>query len=135
MRYPTHRNGLIIPPYEIGYGIPTEADRRIRRRTNIHHAYWPWSALRDEPIKRVFGSLITNTYPMFSEEHNMGQDNLHADYSAPRLPDLGVMVEVVDEYLDLHGVIDCISHKKTSEIYQVTRPEWQHLVGRVHVIQ
>lgn len=117
--YPTTRNGLIISPYELGYHIPNE------RRTNIHHGYWPWTKLNDHFISRTFGSLITNTFEMIPEEHNTGRFSLHHDYSAPRLPNFSTMVEVVDEYLDAYGQIDCIKHNQTRERYIITAEQWR----------
>jgi hypothetical protein len=125
MRYPT-RGGLIIPPYELGYTVPTPADLQARRRTNIHHGYWPWNRYQGR-IEQVFASLITNTYPMLSVEHNQGVDNLHADYGPPPQPSLSQMVEVLDEYISTNGVIECIRHKKTKEHYQLQPEEWNHI--------
>lgn len=115
--YPT-RNGLIISPYELGCTVPT------RERTNIHHGYWPWNKLGDHFISRTFGSLITNTFEMIPEEHNIGRFSLHHDYSPPKLPNFTTMVEVVDEYLDIQGQIDCIKHNSTREQFIVNREQW-----------
>lgn len=128
-RYPT-RNGIPISPYELGYTKPTPEDYGIRRRVNIHHGVFPWSKLREHSISIVFGSLVTNTFPMIATEHNMGRFNLHHDYEPPVLPSLDRMVDVVDEYLALNGIIDCRNHGNTNEMYQVTAQKWDRLVGR-----
>jgi len=116
--YPT-RNGLIISPYELDFTKPTG------ERTNIHHGYFPWAKLNDHFISRTFGSLITNTFEMLPEEHNIGRFTLHSDYSPPKLPNFSKMVEVVDEYLDLHGQVDCIKHNSTRELYIITAERWR----------
>ena len=61
---------------------------------------------------------------MIPEEHNIGRFSLHAAYSQPKLPSHSQMVEVVDEYLDVNGQVDCIKHNATREQYIINREQW-----------
>ena len=118
--FPTTRGGLILSPYEIGYTTPGEG-----AKFNIHHGYWPWPMMNTGFITRTFGSLVTNTFRMIPSEHNVGRYCLHAEYGPPRLPSLSTMVEVVDEYLDANGQVDCVNHSSTRELYIVTAEQWR----------
>ncbi len=135
-RYPTHRNGLAVNAYEIGYRQPSPAELCVRGLVNIHHTYWPHSVYNETFISRTFKNAAANTIPMYATEHNKGRDTLHTRFKPPRIPSLGIMVDFLEEQLDIHGYIDCIDQKKTSEHYLVTKAQFarglhapQHQVG------
>ena len=122
MKYPT-RNGLIISPYELDYTEPTQADIE-RKRTTMHHGWWTARDFGRTAIGATFRALETNVYPMLRNEHNQGTDTLHDKYSPPPMPHVGLMVDVLDEYLALHGVIDLVREKSTSEIREMSADQW-----------
>lgn len=118
-RYPT-KNGLCVPIQELGYRV-VQPKRKI---TSNHHMYF----YREEYVlkfERVFRSLVTNVVPMLTTEHN----DLHERYSHPIVPKTSLMIDVVDEYLALNGVIDLVSEKRTNQTYQITAEQWQRMRG------
>lgn len=122
MRYPT-RNGLIISPYELGYTQPTPEQQQARGRVNIHHGYY-FRHSYDARLRGVFRNLITNTYPLIISEHS----ELHTRFNEqPRVPKEDLMIDVVEEYLSLNGVIHCIHEKKTKDIYEVSAEQWERI--------
>lgn len=123
MRYPTHRIGLIVSPYELGLSVPTEEQLLTRRRVTIHHGYWTKNNYSGERLHSVFRNLVTNVYPLLYDEHA----ELHNDFDAPRKPRNGVMIDVLDEYLALNGTIDCIREAKTRQTYSITACEWERV--------
>lgn len=130
MRYPT-RNGLIIPPYELGFSQPTVEQLNTRRRTTRHHGYWQRADYRSERIHSVFRNLVTNVYDLLTEQH----EDLHHDFDAPIKPKETLMIDVVEEYLSLHGTIDCIREKRTHEVYHISPNEWAHIRGAREIPQ
>lgn len=123
MKYPV-RQRLIISPYELGYQQPEDVGRR--RHVNIHHGYFDRHRY-DLRHRSVFRNLITNVYPMLVEEHNAGRDSLHHVYDAPPVPPDALMIDVVEEYLALNGVIECVKEKQTRQTYRIQPEEWQHI--------
>lgn len=120
MRYPT-RNGLVIPVEEMGY-TPTE---RVRRATTNHHNYWERDRYNDVRFRSVFRNLVTNVTTLLIPEHV----DLHERFDAPKRPSDVLMIDVVEEYLSLHGAIHCVKEKRTNEVYQIEAPEWEHIKG------
>lgn len=129
MRYPT-RNGLIISPYELGLSIPTEEQLNTRRRVTRHHGYFTRANYNSSRVHSVFRNLVTNTFDLLAEEH----ENLHHDFDAPIKPRETVMIDVIEEYLSLHGTVDCIREKRTHDIYHISPDEWASTRGR-HGVQ
>jgi len=119
VRYPT-RGGLIIPPAEIGLHAPTPEDLGVRRLTSNHHAYFQKAQYHDIRFRAVFRNLVTNVYPLFVPDHA----RLHEEFDPPKRPKDELMVDVIEEYLSLHGVVECIREKRTREVYQIQPEEW-----------
>jgi hypothetical protein len=117
MGFPT-RNGLAISPYELGFTVPTPEQLETRRAVTIHHGQWERDRYTGPRHRTVFRNLITNTYPMLAPEHII----LHEDYDAPVRPKDSVMIDVLDEYIALHGFIECIREKQTRSTY-IIMPE------------
>ena len=115
MRYPS-RSGLAIPIQELGYEVATPQ----RRQTSQHHLFFERGAYNLNPLHRVFRGLISNVYTMHVHEHA----DLHERYSAPIKPKDGIMLDVIDEYISLNGVIDVVREKRTHETYQITPDQW-----------
>jgi hypothetical protein len=131
VRYPTRKNGLIIPPYELNFTVPTEEQLNTRRRATIHHGYYNRSNYSGERIHNIFRNLVTNVYPLLAEEHT----ELHNDFSPPIKPRETLMIDVVEEYLAVNGTVDCIRESKTRQVYQLTANEWERVrngVQQVH---
>lgn len=118
MRYPV-RSGLAIPPNELGFEIVTPK----RRETTNHHAYWERTLYRDVAHRRVFRGLITNVYTLGIKDHQ----KLHEVYSRPVMPKDIQMIDCVEEYLSLNGVIDVVREKRTCETYQIESDTWQNI--------
>lgn len=125
-KYPT-RNGLIISPYELGFHQPTPIELGTRRLVTRHHGYFDYARYDDVRFRSVFRSLIDHVIPMLGTEHNLGQYTLHSMYEAPQRPPDTLMIEVLDDYLALNGIIECAREKKTCETYQIQPEEWTHI--------
>ena len=132
--FPQHKNGLVVPVYELGYTQPTEAQIAIRGLVNVHHNYWPHSVFSQHPITRMFKNAYANTSEMLGYEHNVGQETLHTKYKRPKIPPLDTMIDFLDEQVALYGFIDSVKQNKTREHYQVTTDQWE-LVRGAHGLQ
>ena len=120
-RYAT-RNGLAIPIEELGY----EVVERQRKLTSNHHRQFPREAYKETRPRQIFRGLVTNVQTMWIPEHA----DLHERYSAPVMPSDFLMIDVVEEYLAMNGVIDVVCEQKTNEHYQVTQQQWDRIIGR-----
>jgi len=123
MRWPTRRSGLIVPPSELGFTTPTPEQVHTRRICTVHHGYWEHARYNDVRFRSVFRNLVDNTFLLMADEHL----NLHEEYDAPKRPKDSVMIEVVDDYLSMNGVIHCIKEKHTRGVYQIQPDEWHHI--------
>lgn len=119
MKYPTRRSGLIVPPAEIGLTVPTPEQLQTRRVCTVHHGYWERHRY-DIRHRAVFRSLVTNTFPLLAEEHV----DLHEKFDAPKRPRDSLMIEVLDDYLVMNGVIECVKEKATRQVYRIQPEEW-----------
>lgn len=120
-RYPS-RNGIALPVQELGY----EVVERQRGRTSNHHLHHTRESYQGKRHRQIFRGLVTNVQTMWIPEHV----ELHNRYSPPVMPSDFLMIDVVEEYLSLHGVIDVVCEQKTNEHYQVTQHQWDRIVGR-----
>ena len=117
MRYPS-KDGLAVHPEQLGLRVvPFE-----RRLTNNYHRYWPKSNYQGF-VTHIFRGLVTNVHTMLIEEH----DQLHRDFSAPQMPKEGLMIDCVDEYLALNGIIEVVKDRVTAEHYQITAEQWARI--------
>lgn len=126
MRYPT-RNRLIISPYELGYHQPTPVELGTKRLVTRHHGYFNHARYNDVRFHSVFRSLVDHVFPMLGEEHNLGHNSLHGTYDAPQRPPDALMIEVLDDYLALNGIIECVREKQTCSTYKIQPEEWAHI--------
>lgn len=115
-RYP-RQNGLALPIESIGYEIVP----RKRGSTTNHHMYWNRASYFNVPIRHQFRNLIDHVVPMEIGQHA----ELHNRFTPPVIPRTELMIDVLDEYLALNGVINCVREKKTNEIYQIQPEHWQ----------
>jgi len=120
MRWPV-RNGLAIPTAELGF----EEVPHQRRLTTNHHNYWSRAQYQDKRYKQVFRGLLPHLTTLPIEVH----EQLHEKYSPPIMPRDSLMIDVIDEYLSLNGVIDVVYEKKTNQTYQIETEQWQSLKG------
>ena len=118
-RYPTHKNGLAKTVQEVGY----EVVEQERRKTNRHHLYFTRSRYNEEPIHSMFRNLVDHVQTMWIPDH----DELHQIYDEPPKPPTGLMVDVLDEYLALNGVINCVYESKTNQTRQVDAEMWERI--------
>jgi len=119
-RYPV-RNGLALPIEEVGF----ERVAHERRVTTNHHVYWERASYRDQRHRQVFRSLLPHVVTMRHTDHT----ELHETYDPPPIPRDVQQIDVVDEYLAMHGVIDCVRECKTNETYQIEAEQWQRIKG------
>jgi len=124
MRWSTTRSGLAVPPYERGCHVVTPEELETRRLVTMHHGQWPRRNY-DERYASVFRNLITNVYPLLAHEHA----ELHNEYDPPKRPPNSLMIEVVDDFLAINGVIECVREKKTRSTYQIDADAWQVIKG------
>ncbi len=116
------KNGLAVPIQELGF----EVVERQRGKTSNHHLHWPRQDYQDKRHQQIFRGLVSNVQTMWNNDHIY----LHEKYSAPIMPSDFLMIDVVEEYLSLHGVIDVVCEQKTNEHYQVTSHQWDRIIGR-----
>lgn len=120
-RYP-HRNGLALPIQELGFEVvPHE-----RRLTSQHHLYFPRRAYSQSPIKHLFRNLVDHVQTMANQPHM----DLHHRYTGPVIPREGLMIDVMDEYVALNGVLNCVSEKRTNSVYQLIPEQWEEIKSR-----
>ena len=127
MRYPTNRLGIARSPYEVGFTVPTAEHLNVRRLVTIHHAQFERNRY-DNRYRSIFRNLVTNVYPLLADEHA----ELHHDFDAPRRPRDSLMIEVIDDYLVMNGVIECIREKQTRQTYSIQPEEWRHIKRGYH---
>lgn len=118
MRYPVNKQGIALPIQEVGF----EVVQHQRRLTNRHHLQFERNNYTS-PLQRVFRGLSSRVVDMWIADHN----ELHERYSAPRVPTDIQMIDVVEEYLSLYGVIDVVREKRTHETYQIESGTWQNI--------
>lgn len=118
MRYPVNKQGIALPIQEVGF----EVVQHQRRLTNRHHLQYERNNYTS-PLQRVFRGLSSRVVDMWIADHN----ELHERYSAPRVPTDIQMIDVVEEYLSLYGVIDVVREKRTHETYQIESGTWQNI--------
>lgn len=118
MRYPVNKQGIALPIQEVGF----EVVQHQRRLTNRHHLQFERNNYTS-PLQRVFRGLSSRVVDMWIADHN----ELHERYSAPRIPSEVAMIDVVEEYLSLYGVIDVVREKRTHETYQIESGTWQNI--------
>lgn len=118
MRYPVNKQGIALPIQEVGF----EVVQHQRRLTNRHHLQYERNNYTS-PLHRVFRGLSSRVVDMWIIDHN----ELHERYSAPRIPSEVAMIDVVEEYLSLYGVIDVVREKRTHETYQIESGTWQNI--------
>lgn len=128
MKYPTRRNGLIVPPAELGFAVPTIEQIGTRGLVNIHHGYFPRFRFDYVRYVGVFRNLVDNTFQMIQTEHNQGQRTLHTQFrdGVPK-PSEALMVEIVEDHLFMNGSITCVRENHTSSTYVIEQPEWRHI--------
>lgn len=120
MRWPS-RSGLAVPIQELGFReVPPE-----RGRTNNHHLYFERQKYRDIRWRSVFRNLVDHVVTMEVPEHN----DLHRRFTSPKIPADTLMLEVLQDYMDEHGAIDCVREHKTHEVYQIQSGEWEFIKG------
>ncbi len=124
-RYPV-RDGLAVPIEEIGF----ETVSHQRKVTNNHHLYFDRAWYMEKRYRQVFRGLLPHVQTMNIEEHNV----LHDRYSGPPMPRDALMIEVVDEYLFMNGVIDVVRESKTCETYQIEPSQWQSIKGLYRMV-
>lgn len=118
MRYPVNKQGIALPIQEVGF----EVVQHQRRLTNRHHLQFERNNYTS-PLQRVFRGLSSRVVDMWIIDHN----ELHERYSAPRVPTDIQMIDCVEEYLSLYGVIDVVREKRTHETYQIESGTWQNI--------
>lgn len=120
MRYPT-RNGLVVPIEDVGFErVPHE-----RRRTTNHHTYWERAWYMEKPYRRVFRGLLPHVITLRIQDHT----ELHNTFRAPVMPSDIQQIDVVEDYLATHGVIDVVCEKRTNQTYQILPEQWQAIRG------
>ena len=129
MRYPVNKQGIALPIQEVGF----EVVQHQRRLTNRHHLQFERNNYTS-PLQRVFRGLSSRVVDMWIIDHN----ELHERYSPPRVPTDIQMIDCVEEYLSLYGVIDVVREKRTHETYQIESGTWQNIKSQYrsgHVVQ
>jgi len=119
VRYPVDSSGLAIHPYELGFSIPTQENLRYRNTSNHHH-FWTRQQYGRSAIHHTFRNLVDHVSPLVRQEHQ----SLHDKYSPPQMPHVGLMIDVLDEYMALNGVINLVREKATNEVREMSAEHW-----------
>lgn len=120
-RYPS-KNGIALPVQEVGYEtVPHE-----RGKTTNHHRQYTREQYRQTRIGQVFRGLLSNLDILTLPDHV----NLHNRFAPPIMPSEVQMIDVVEEYLFLHGQIDVVREKKTNETYPIFQDQWNVIRDR-----
>lgn len=127
MRYPVTRNGLAVPIEEVGY----EPMIFMRRVTNRHHLQFNRADYAKSPLRRIFRGLSSRVVDMRMVDHN----DLHERFSAPKLPTDIQMIDCLEEYMSLHGVIECVREKHTHLPYEINQDQWNAIKRGAHGLQ
>lgn len=122
MRYPVS-NGRVVPVTELGFNIVPDE----RGYTSRHHLYWERSWYRERRHRQVFRNLVDHVVTMPSYQHN----TLHDIYDPPVRPKDSFMIDCVDEYLALHGVLDVVFESKTCISREISAEQWQQIRSNV----
>jgi hypothetical protein len=117
-RYPLSQ-GLAIPVTELGYEIVPQQ----RGETTNHHLYYVRALYNNVPVRHQFRSLVDHVVTMENTQHQ----ELHERYRSPVVPRRELMIDVLDEYLALNGVINCVYEKRTNQTYQITAEQWARI--------
>ena len=118
MKYPTC-DGLVISPFELGY----EKAPHIRGKVNNHHSYYPKNKYSQIPLRHTFRNLVDHVQTMWIPEH----DSLHRRYSEAQIPHEQLMIEVLDEYMALNGVINLVLEKATNQTREMSVEQWNQI--------
>ena len=119
-RYPS-RNGIALPAQEIGYEVVPYQ----RGATSNHHLFYERTMYSGVRHRSVFRNLIPHVQTLLSSDHI----DLHERFTFPVMPKDTRMIDVVEEYLALNGVINCVYEKKTNEVYEIHEEQWQSIKG------
>lgn len=120
-RYPTLQ-GLAIPIQQLGYEVVLPE----RRQTSQHHLYFPRVSYSQTPISHLFRNLVDHVDTMANQAHM----DLHYRYTGPVKPREGLMLDVLDEYVALNGVLNFVSEKRTNSIYQLSLEQYEQIKNR-----
>jgi hypothetical protein len=130
MRYPVNEQGLIVSPYELGLSPPEREDFKFRRTTN-HHGYWTRAQYGKTAIHSTFRNLEEHVYPLNVDQHR----DLHDKFSPPKMPPVGLMIDVLDEYMVVNGVINVVREKATNEIREIDLAAWNQIRQTYNIIK
>ena len=122
MRYPTDSNGLAIPPFELAFNPPTQEDF-LYRRVSRHHHYWTRQQYGRSAIHHTFRNLTDHVTPMIVNEHQ----GLHDKYSPSKMPHVGLMIDVLDDYIAMNGVIHVVREKATNDVQEIELARWNQI--------
>jgi predicted protein tyrosine phosphatase len=117
-RYP-RSSGLALPVTELGYEIVSHQ----RGLTTNHHLYYNKAFYLNVPIRHQFRNLVDHVVTMVNDPHQ----ELHNRFKPPVVPRTELMIDVLDEYLALKGVINCVYEKRTNQTYQITPDQWARI--------
>jgi len=115
-RFPLSQ-GLAVPITELGYEIVP----RQRGATSQHHMYFNRASYHNIPIRHQFRNLVDHVVTMENGAHQ----ELHYRFTPPVIPRTELMIDVLDEYLALNGVINCVHEKRTNDTYQIPPERWE----------
>jgi len=74
-------------------------------------------------VQHLFRNLVDHVVDMSIHDH----EELHQRFRGPLRPPDGLMVDVLDEYMALNGVIECVKERKTGVTYQVDQDLWSQI--------
>jgi len=114
------RNGLAVSPFEMGFTQPDREDFQYKRTQN-HHGYWTRTRYTSSPLLMLFRGLETHVHALKIHEHQ----GLHERYAPPEVPHAGLMVDVLDEYIEMTGVLNIVREKATNQTREVNLSQWE----------
>lgn len=121
MRWPVNERGVAKSVTEVGLEIVEFK----RGETSNHHLEYP---------KRNFGfenkrwrGVFRNLLPLVETLRVPDHIYTHDRFAPPKMPTDIVMIDYIEEYLDVNGVIECVYEKRTNQSYQIGSDTWQNI--------
>lgn len=120
MGWPVDRRGIARSVTEVGF----EVVEFKRGETNNHHLEHPRRNfnMAEKKWRSVFRNLLPLVETVTIPDHKL----IH-EFAPPKMPTDLVMIDYIEEYLDAHGVIECVYEKRTNQYYQIESGTWHNI--------
>lgn len=121
MRWPVDERGIAKSVTEVGI----EVVEFKRHETSNHHLEHPRRNfnMADKKWRSVFRNILPLVETIKVPDHIYAHDM----FDPPKMPRDIVMIDYVEEYLETHGIIECVYEKRTNQYYQIESGTWHNI--------